>query len=63
MPNMAYCRFHNPLGNLRDCEQELDTPSRELSTEEARARIALVKLCRRIADNWTDEESGEPTLD
>ncbi len=55
MSNMSYCRFHNTLGDLRDCEeamQEMDaTP---LSANEHKAMVQLVKLCQRIAGEYVD---------
>lgn len=54
MPNMSYCRFHNTLGDLRDCMNHLDDNG--LSEAEAKARAALIKLCMRIADNYFDDE-------
>jgi transposase len=54
MANMSYCRFQNTLEDLRDCYEEmnqyLDIYTMELSEEEMKAMKALIKLCRKIAD-------------
>lgn len=53
MGNMSYCRFRNTLEDLRDCEESMnDEPDSE---GEQKARIKLIKLCRRIADDYGDE--------
>jgi len=47
MSNMSYCKFRNTLADLKDCAESLhDT----LDGDEARARVALVVLCRRITE-------------
>lgn len=48
MANMSYCRFQNTLADLRDCYENIE--GHELSAEEQRARVALVTLCKRIAE-------------
>ena len=50
MGNMSYCRFENTLEDLRDCFANLDDDLSK-KKDEARARIALVKVCQRIVDN------------
>ena len=51
MSNMAYCRFNNTLSDLRDCYEHMDEV---LSYAEMQAMIDLVRLCRRIADEYGD---------
>ena len=54
MANMGYCRFHNTLQDLRDCNEHLyDT---ELSEEEAKARARLIRLCKEIAAEFEEED-------
>lgn len=50
MPNMGYCRFENTLGDLRACYGHMEDEG--LSRSEEKARRALVKLCREIADDY-----------
>lgn len=47
---MSYCRFRNTVDDLRDCEEHIT--DEELSLDEARARQALIKLCRDIIVEW-----------
>jgi hypothetical protein len=44
--NMSYCRFHNTVEDLQDCYDNLD--DHDLSEEETRARLRLIKLCQQI---------------
>lgn len=53
MGNMSYCRFTNTVQDLRDCYDNMDDD--DLSRAEARARIQLVRLCKRISDNYGDD--------
>jgi hypothetical protein len=52
--NMSYCRFQNTLDDLKDCWEHIDENT-ELSESELKARLKLIKLCKRIADNCEDE--------
>ena len=52
--NMSYCRFTNTLQDLRDCYNNMDGDD-ELSTEEQRAKEKLIKLCVRIATEYSDD--------
>ena len=61
MSNMSYCRFNNTLGDLRDCEENMDENAVS-SESERKARFSLVKLCRKIADDYTDED-GNVTIE
>lgn len=54
MANMSYCRFHNTLGDLRDCYDRMEEVE-ELSDAEAAARVELIKLCASIADDYRDD--------
>jgi hypothetical protein len=52
MGNMSYCRFRNTLEDLRDCYNYIDeTIDNE---EEEYAREKLIKLCAKIADNYSE---------
>jgi hypothetical protein len=55
---MSYCRFYNTLNDLRDCEDALMN-SEELSKEEHKSAVSLVKKCRDITslfEEMTEEE-------
>ena len=43
MANMSYCRFHNTLSDLNDCESALDSfinnDENTISSREERARL------------------------
>lgn len=64
MANMSYCRFHNTLSDLNDCESALndfinnDENTIE-STEERRKAKQLIELCSYIADNYSAEDIDE----
>ena len=60
MSNMSYCRFTNTLNDLRDCNENLFEP---VSPSEAKARLALVKLCIEIANSLELEELEEDVKD
>ncbi len=52
MANMSYCRFQNTLLDLRDCKeamQEEDIPKH--GSDEHKAMIRLIQVCRDIVDN------------
>ena len=57
MANMGYCRFHNTLGDLRDCLEALEDG--DLSEEETLARARLIKVCRSIVEIADDYGVGE----
>lgn len=46
MANMSYCRFHNTLRDLEDCKEHIN--DRDLSEEEERARLRLIKVCKEV---------------
>lgn len=59
MSNMSYCRFQNTVNDLQDCADAIEETD-DLSPEEARARIRLIKLCQQIAADaefagWLDD--------
>jgi len=66
MSNMSYCRFHNAVSELLDCEDHLqdkkdsdvedDYKGSTLSEEESRHKDELLRICRRIAENFPNEE-------
>ncbi len=49
MSNMAYCRFQNIQGDLRDCYETMCDED-DLSAEEETARKRLVKTCQDIVE-------------
>ena len=55
MSNMGYCRFRNTLKDLRDCYENMEGFD-ELSKEEELARERLIKLCKKIADEFEVDE-------
>ena len=64
MANMSYCRFHNTLSDLNDCESALDSfinnDENTISSEEERSNAKkLIKLCAYIAENFTAEDIDE----
>lgn len=56
MANMSYCRFTNTVADLRDCYDNMEDPD-GLSKPEAEARRRLIKLAKRIADDYGDEDA------
>lgn len=64
MANMSYCRFHNALSDLNDCESALDSfinnDENTISSEEERSKAKkLIELCVYIAENYTAEDIDE----
>lgn len=64
MANMSYCRFHNTLSDLNDCESALDSfinnDENTISSEEERSKAKkLIELCVYIAENYTVEDIDE----
>ena len=53
MSNMSYCRFRNTLADLSDCYDSWDEPIED--DEEVAARHRLVKLCKKIAEDYGQE--------
>lgn len=52
MANMSYCKFRNTLYDLVECYEQMD--DKELSLEEEKSRAKLVKLCKKIAEEYSD---------
>ena len=51
--NMGYCRFENTLAAMRECADALDEEgTAELSDSEKKAAFALIKMCKRISDDY-----------
>ena len=64
MANMSYCRFHNTLSDLNDCESALDSfinnDENTISSREERSKAKkLIELCVYIAENYTAEDIDE----
>jgi hypothetical protein len=57
MSNMSYCLFQNTVPDLRDCVEAMNETQDDsvLPPEELRARLALIKLCVEVADNYGEE--------
>lgn len=55
MANMSYCRFENTLNDLAECHEAMTNEEEKLSISEQRAKECLIKLCRKIADEFEDE--------
>jgi hypothetical protein len=64
MANMSYCRFHNTLSDLDDCEAHMRDPlSKEPDGDrydsEHFKRTALIEACIRIANEYgVKDEDG-----
>lgn len=61
MANMSYCRFHNTLSDLHDCQNALedyiDNDENVItSDEERRCAKRLIELCREIADRFEESD-------
>ena len=54
MGNMSYCMFRNTLNDLRECEEALLFDD-ELSPEEEKAKVALIRLCANLAADYLEE--------
>jgi len=61
MANMSYVRFENTLSDLEDCYEDMQfgTEFSELSLTEQQARNELVDLCKKIAEQFDEEEIEE----
>lgn len=64
MANMSYCRFHNTLSDLNDCESALnafinDDENTIESEEERNKAKKLIELCQYIAENYSAEDIDE----
>ncbi|MBT2748358.1 MULTISPECIES: hypothetical protein [unclassified Lysobacter] len=69
MANMSYCRFHNTLHALRDCDHVLgdmvDGDPERLSAEELEATKELATTCLNIVQMLAERGSlaFEPDMD
>jgi len=54
MGNMSYCRFQNTLQDLRYCVEAMDEPQ-ELSSDEADARLRIIRLAKQITEDYGNE--------
>lgn len=57
MGNMSYCRFENTYGDLRDCQEALDSEGFSSIVENANQYEApyvkrLIELCVEIANDY-----------
>ena len=59
MGNMSYCRFHNTLHDLRDCNDHMG--DEDISDAEIRERLSLIQLCQEIYEEygWELEEDDQ----
>lgn len=57
MMNMSYCRFENTLLALRECTEHLEDDLEDKF--ELRAREKLIKLCKEIAEDYSDDLDDE----
>ena len=53
MSNMGYCRFESTVPDLRDCLEHMD--QEDLSKDEKKARLRLIRLCVEIASDYGEE--------
>jgi hypothetical protein len=64
MGNMSYCLFQNTLQDLDDCLDALEERGLEdLSNEEKRAAINLVRTAARISDEFLEEAEAADDAD
>ena len=54
MPNMIYCKFQNTVSDLRDCLDHMGDVG-DLSSEEKRARLNILRMCADIAFDYEYE--------
>ena len=53
--NMGYCRFENTLEAIRECAEALDEEgAADLSDSEKKAAYSLIKMCKRISDDYAE---------
>lgn len=58
MGNMSYCRFRNTLGDLEDCQDNMEEVE-SLSEDEAQARKRLIEICVDLALDYGHEVGKE----
>lgn len=61
MANMSYCRFHNTLIDLYDCQNALEdfinNDENTISSAEERYKAKrLIEVCKEIADNFEESD-------
>ena len=56
MANMSYCRFQNTYPDLWDCYEHWEDRLEEDEQDEQKARIKLLKLCKTIVENFSEED-------
>jgi len=61
MANMSYCRFHNTLTDLYDCQSALEdfinNDENVISSNEERYKAKkLIEVCREIADAFEESD-------
>ncbi len=56
MSNMSYCRFENTYNDLRDCFDNMDD---DLEGSEAVYKEKLIKLCKKIVEEYSEQEEDE----
>ncbi len=61
MANMGYCRFRNTAADLKDCLDNMDEDDR--SEAEGKARLRIIDLAVRIADEYAHELGHEVTVE
>ena len=54
--NMSYCRFENTANDLKDCYDAMNDGTEELSEYEDKALKRLIRLCRKIVENFGECE-------
>ena len=54
MSNMSYCRFQNTVDDLQDCFDHFGDD--DISKEEFRARKRLLKICKDIVGDYSEDE-------
>lgn len=54
MANMGYCRFENTFNDLLDASQYLWEEG--LSDSEEKYREKLIKLCKKITEDTSDDD-------
>ena len=63
MANMSYCRFQNTASDLLDCvntmQDEETLQDLDLSEEELRAMVRMVKLCGRFVEEYERLQNAE----
>ncbi len=60
MGNMSHCRYQNTSTDLIDCEDDMEvTRIQSLSDEERKARLRLIRTCKRIVAAHADELETE----